>query len=315
MLESDEGTASGSGADDDVAVVGTGEEIATTDDGTVEGAAALIMTPEEHPVSDDVAGAGGNSPAPSAHDQSAGDIADSGCSDAAKPGAGNELVELPGADGRPVKVSAAALREIAARHVAPEMTALRGEYLNVLESGRRLLDQSMGPEPDWAKVMEDDPIEGPARYIAWQQAERRRAVLEKARDEEIARGRAEDRRRLEAHVADQRDKLRELIPEWTDPAVAKRDQAAIRAYLTEAGFTADEIAGTYDARAVALADKARRYDALMAGRAELDKRAAAAPPYTRPGTTGAGAGRTQSAALARFAASGDVADAAALIMS
>ena len=115
----------------------------------------------------------------------------------------------------------------------------------------------------------------------------------------------------------ERQKLSERIPEWKDPEKFKEGAGKLRDYLISEGATPDEVDGLTSSMAVAIAYKAMRYDALLKAKAGKVKLLQTAPPVTRPG-----AGQSQAAATAdkeaalrgRLKKTGDIKDAAALLM-
>jgi hypothetical protein len=227
-----------------------------------------------------------------------------------------DLIEVTGADGQPVKLPKAALEAVAHQHFAaaqaPELAAMRQHYQAVLEKGARLLESEMGPERDWAKVLAEDPIEGPAKYALWQHKKSQLQALEKARAEEGQRIEAEQHQALQKHLQAESARLPELIPEWKDAEVAAREKGDIVGFLQKAGFSAEDINGVRDSRVVAVLAKAARYDRLMAQQPAVTAKITHAPPYLSPGSASAAAKGGDAAR--RFAKSGTVVDAAALLL-
>jgi hypothetical protein len=90
----------------------------------------------------------------------------------------------------------------------------------------------------------------------------------------------------------QQEKVLEAIPAWRNPDKAKTGVQRINTLLSDAGFTAQEIADIGDARIVRVlnaaainADKARKYDELRGRSGAAAQRVANLPPVTeKPGT-------------------------------
>jgi hypothetical protein len=78
--------------------------------------------------------------------------------------------------------------------------------------------------------------------------------------------------------------LREALPDFRDPEKGKALQAKIVEYGVRQGFPEEAIAGLADHRAVVVLNKARLYDAIMARKAKIGKRANA--PTATPGARG-----------------------------
>jgi hypothetical protein len=90
----------------------------------------------------------------------------------------------------------------------------------------------------------------------------------------------------------QQEKVLEAIPAWRNPDKAKTGVQRINTLLSDAGFSAQEIADIGDARIVRVlnaaainADKARKYDELRGKSGAAAQRVANLPPVTeKPGT-------------------------------
>ena len=80
---------------------------------------------------------------------------------------------------------------------------------------------------------------------------------------------AEQQANLKKYIASQRDKLGELIPEWSDEKVADSERKLIVEYGKGIGFTDQELEQAYDSRAVATMRKAMLYDQLTQKRGTL----------------------------------------------
>ncbi|MBX6322660.1 MAG: hypothetical protein IRY94_12585 [Rhodospirillaceae bacterium] len=118
-------------------------------------------------------------------------------------------------------------------------------------------------------------------------------------------------RRLEA----ERKALAEAVPEFADPRSARREAAALVAYLAKAGYEPAEIDALSDHRHVVLARKAMLYDRLMQDRARVAEAVKALPPVQTPGTASErrASGEGRGALMQRLKRSGRVEDAARLI--
>ena len=129
----------------------------------------------------------------------------------------------------------------------------------------------------------------------------------------------ESAKRLQAYVAENAEKLTELVPEWKDEKTAARDKSKVRDYLKGKGFSEKEIAQAYDARLVAMAVDGMKYRELLASKPKQ-----VAPVAEKPmvPTAPSNAERKQTskqkqyqAARNRLRASGKVEDAASAILS
>lgn len=145
------------------------------------------------------------------------------------------------------------------------------------------------------ELLETDP----QGYLKVQRiVEARQAELSKAQQElqQINGQRQEEQAQARAaYFQDQQQKLLAKVPEWSDPAKAEADTAAIKKYLGSQDFAPSEQI-LPDHRLIILARKAMQYDSLMERARSVPQKVAAAPPKVeRPGnaeTARPGDGRT-----------------------
>lgn len=130
------------------------------------------------------------------------------------------------------------------------------------------------------------------------------------------RTQVEQAQKLQAFVAENAQKLPELVPEWKDKQAYEKDRPKVRDYLKGKGFSDDEINQAYDARLVAIAADGMRYRELLKSRprenAPLEKALRPAAPPSKPMTQQT---RTNLEARKRLAKSGSLRDAAAVFES
>ena len=114
---------------------------------------------------------------------------------------------------------------------------------------------------------------------------------------------------------DQHDKLVEAgLLDPKNPEKGAKWFADLEPYMAKAGFTKDDGNMLLDARTLIMADKAQRYDALMARAKEATSKVKAAPvKVERPGVAQVAPtdGRTQG--MKKLSQSGSVRDAGALL--
>jgi hypothetical protein len=191
-----------------------------------------------------------------------------------------------------------------------EVKQERAQYAELLKMFESQIKGGMQQEPDWQRLRNEDPIEYAASWAEWQQRERQIAAAQSERKRVEELDRAEQSQRMTSVIADQAKALIEAVPEWKDEKRAQTEKQAVAAYAQKLGFTADELAQTYDHRAVVALRKAWMYDQLVARKAEL-KPAPQSQPM-RPGV--ATSNRVTSdytKAKQRLAQTGKVSDAAA----
>ena len=174
-------------------------------------------------------------------------------------------------------------------------------------------------EPNWLDLAENDPLEYTRLRAVHdaQQAETNALDAEAQRLQHIENQNNEIR--FKEFVNDQALKIVEAIPELKakDNTAYK---ASIMTYLEgTAGYSKEELSNMYDSRAVILADKARKYDDLMAGgKPALDKKVKPKGKVLRPGVQKTKAQKTtaqKSSAYGRAKKSGSVNDAVNFLLS
>lgn len=118
----------------------------------------------------------------------------------------------------------------------------------------------------------------------------------------------EQNRQADYVRASEMQKLIEARPEWKDTTKFRTDAGKLSEYLVANGFTRDEVNSTMDHRALVVADKARRYDELLAARKAPASKVAQQPApkvlRTPQRTTGEQVNTTQRDSLRNIARNG-----------
>lgn len=125
---------------------------------------------------------------------------------------------------------------------------------------------------------------------------------------------------MRAILEQERERVLVEIPDWAEAKSGEPGSARVMNYLMGAGYTVAELDALIDSRAIIIADKARRYDDLMAKQAKAAKQPAKPAPKHIPAGGGSvarkpqvGARRDYQDAKARAAKTGDMRDAATAI--
>jgi hypothetical protein len=200
-----------------------------------------------------------------------------------------------------------------------ELAAARVERQRYAETLRQLETQlaQTQPEPDWNKLYAEDPLEYVRQKDAWRDRRERAQALqgEQARLAQLQQ--VEQRALLEQHLAVERQRLVEAIPEWRDDQRAAKEREAIVTWAKRAGFSDQEISQSYDHRAVNVLRKAMLYDELM-GKNLADKQTPRpAPAMARPGmppSKNETSSKARREALSRLSKSGRIEDAVDFLM-
>jgi hypothetical protein len=196
--------------------------------------------------------------------------------------------------------------------------AERQQYSQVLEQLRQQAVQGVQDQPDWEGLRRTDPIEFAAQWAEHQQRQQKLQAIqaEQARLAEIQQ--REQVQKVTELVAQERQILEEVIPEWRDKEVAKREKGELVEFGRKLGFQTEELANITDHRAVVALRKAYLYDKLMANRAQVKPKPKAPPaPTLKPGSSTAVPKKASelSQAKQRLAKTGAVQDAAAAFES
>ncbi|MAL41394.1 hypothetical protein [Thalassospira sp.] len=198
-----------------------------------------------------------------------------------------------------------------------EVDQQRQTYAERLDMLEGLIKQSIGKEPDWDSLYKDDPVEYAAQRARWQQEQEKLQAIGAERERTRQEQSAQQKKAFEKHLAQEQERLLERIPEWSDPATRTKEQKEIAEYGQKVlGFTAQELAGASDSRAIAAIRGAMLYDRLMAKKPKAEKKAEGKPPVVKPGTkkTKAQVTRKKETALRQqVKRSGSVDDAVALM--
>jgi hypothetical protein len=200
----------------------------------------------------------------------------------------------------------------AAEAEAESIRGERAQYTRVLDAMRQQLEAAPA-QIDWDRLRQEDPIEFAARWAENQQKQQRLQAIqaEQARMAEIQQ--REQMQQMSQVVAREREILTEVIPEWRDLEVAKREKAELVTFGKKLGFETQELAEITDHRAVVALRKAYLYDKMMSVRAKAKP---AASPTLKPGATSATTKTNElTRAKQRLAKTGNVQDAAAAFES
>lgn len=159
--------------------------------------------------------------------------------------------------------------------------ALMQQQVDVLSQVKALDSQlAKFQNADWQRMAADDPVQ----YIQLKQSY---DALKEARNEHLAQFQhnvqnltQRQSQAQQAHLATQAQMLSEKLPE----ATKAESKQMLKEYLTNIGYSKEEVAGVADHRAVLLAWKAMQYDNLQKSKPALTKKVAEVPKLVKPGT-------------------------------
>lgn len=194
----------------------------------------------------------------------------------------------------------------------------REQYAQRLEIVEQQLQETQGREPDWDKLYQEDPVEWVRQRELWRDKQQRLQAVKAERERLAQQQQQEQAQQLQAKLAQEQERLLEVIPEWKDSETARAEKQKIARVGQEYGYTNEELAQIYDHRAVAVLRDAARYRELMAKRKSLKPKRKQATKTASPGSTPTRSESQRSASAKRrkrVAKTGHVRDAAAAIES
>jgi len=201
-----------------------------------------------------------------------------------------------------------------------EQTAIRAErqqYATQLVQLEQLIN-SQSKEPDWDALRAEDPAVFAQTHAAWQVHKSRMEALAAERESTLRKVQADEDASYNERLVGEHQKVAELIPDWKDETKGPALRKSLVAYGQEHGFSAEELNGVADSRALVMLHKALLYDKAKAeksaaapkAKAKIEKLQSVAPGSK--GTT-----RPEVSQLTRqkqrLAKTGDIHDAAAAI--
>lgn len=217
------------------------------------------------------------------------------------------------------KTQALAEERKAASQELEQVRAERQQYETLLGQLQEQVESAGEKEPDWDRLYQQDPNEWVRQKELWRDKREKLDAIKQERERIQQQQEQERNQQLVEHVKQESGRLLEAIPEWKDSEVAKKEKERLNEYGQQLGFTAEEMQGIYDHRAVVLMRKAMLYDQATDKRKELrPAKKKGATKTARPGTPSTPGSKQRKAAerqRERLAKSGRPQDAAALIES
>lgn len=160
---------------------------------------------------------------------------------------------------------------------------LRDQYSQRLQLVEQMLTQQ--PTENLEQLKETDPI-GYAVKVAEQSQREKQLQAIQAEQYRIAQTQqAEQQDYLAKHVANESEKLAQVIPEFKDPEKGETVRKEIRTFAKSIGWSDQELASVYDSRAVMTLYKAMQYDKLMSKSGQVNKKVAEAPRMLKTGAS------------------------------
>jgi hypothetical protein len=197
---------------------------------------------------------------------------------------------------------------------AEAIRAERAQYAQLLGALEQQVQQAAQPQVDWDKLYQEDPIEWVRQkeLVRENQAKYEAIQSEQQRLAEISR--QEQAQSMQAFLAQEQEKLMEVLPEWKDPAKAKAEKAMLIEFGQKVGFQPDELKNIFDHRVVSVLRKAALYEQMMSKRGNIKPVVNNGPRPAKPGAAGRVSTTNESTrAKQRLAKTGRVQDAVSAI--
>jgi hypothetical protein len=202
----------------------------------------------------------------------------------------------------------------AERKAIEEAKYARDSYAQRLQAIDQFLTSQM-PQEDLNSLKENDPI-GYAVKVAELAEKKEQLAAVRAEQARIAKEQQADyARAMSERVAQEAQKLAQVLPEFSDPAKGDNFRKEIRSYGKTLGFTDEELSQVYDSRHVLTLHKAMMYDKLQKSKPAVNKKVAEASKFMKAGVSGSqkdGEAQTIQKQKNQLRSSGKVRDAAAL---
>ncbi len=140
----------------------------------------------------------------------------------------------------------------------------RQQYAQLLTALQAQIGATDEPEPDWDRMFDEDPIEATREQRKW-------TARQQERQQKLAAINAEQQRVSEAQGIRQQEDLQtmlnaevarlpEVIPQWRDDKVAKKESEELRSYLADQGISEEEMGALVRANHINVLRKAMLYD-------------------------------------------------------
>lgn len=136
---------------------------------------------------------------------------------------------------------------------------------------------------DWNTLRVTDPGQYAALKADFQERNAKLQNVFQHVQQQAAQREQETARQRSEFLAQQAQKLPELIPEWKDTAIQARETGEIREWATKNGFQPQEIDSFVLAHHVQVMRKAMLYDKQQAAKPAIENKVRAAPRLVKPG--------------------------------
>jgi hypothetical protein len=182
------------------------------------------------------------------------------------------------------KTAEAAEQRRAAEALAQSVQAERQHYAAQLEQVATVLQAQLPPRPTQADY-DADPIGAVQAERRWQDSMGQLQHVLSQREQADRVSRQLEQQRQQESLAQARERLTEMLPEWRKPEIAAKEKPAVANHLRAVGYADHEISAAADPRALVMARESMLYRQLMASKPKVEQRIAQAPKMVKPGAS------------------------------
>ena len=145
-----------------------------------------------------------------------------------------------------------------------EARKAREQYAGSLEQVANAMDQWVPKEPNWSDLARSlKPEQYVQAQAEWQEFQKNRRMVAEEQDR-VAKERLSDlQKEREATLAQEQEKLLEVLPDWRDPAKAQSGRQELVGWLKSKGYTEEQIGGIADHRLIVALRNAKQFEDLQ----------------------------------------------------
>jgi hypothetical protein len=161
----------------------------------------------------------------------------------------------------------------------------RQHYATQLDQVAAVLQASLPARPS-QEQLDADPIGYMQAKEAWEARVGQLQNVLQERDRAQQQQQQHLAQQQQQSLAQARERLVEMLPEWKAPERAKAEQPKIAEHLRAIGYADHEISAASDPRAIVMARESMLYRQLMASKPAVQNKLATAPRMVKPGAAG-----------------------------
>ena len=171
----------------------------------------------------------------------------------------------------------------AERKAIEEAKYARDTYAQRLQAIEEFI-VSQTPNEDLNVLKENDPIGYAVKVAELSERKEQLAAIRAEQDRIAQLQQSETARAMQERVAQEAQKLTQVLPEFSDPAKGENLRNEIRNYGKSLGFSDAELSSVYDSRHVITLHKAMMYDKLQKSKPAVTKKVSEAPKMLKAGS-------------------------------